>query len=644
MKSNATLTSLAMLKVKIDQKQDYLDYLNPFVLQVLIDESPPEFTSRNIKENILEQFGLVIPERTIEIVLKRLARSSFIKKKGGCYRIIKNLPDPEIATRKVEAERHINAVASGLISFSEDKATPITYMAHALEALSTFLTKFDISCLRAYLRGTAIPRPSRNDNTDVVLVSEYIVDLQKNNPERFKSFMIMVEGHMLANALLCPDLQNTLGNSQYRSTTVYLDTPLLIRRLGIEGQAKEATVRELISLLQEWGGKIATFSHSREELETVIRRAAEKIDSHNGRGDVVMEARKQGVTRSDMLLLAGQINNKLANAEIKIEEAPKYLDRFQIDETVFEEILGDEVSYHNPYAIKYDINSVRSIYVLRGNKRPSSLENCKAILVTSNSALAHAAWEYGRGHEASEEISSVITEFSLANMLWLKAPMAARSLPRVEIIAFAHAALQPSPALLNKFLTEIDKLEKRGSITEADHQLLRGEYRTGGYLTEATLGDQNRLTDQTIKEVLERIYKDIKGEESNKTLAEREARQKVQSELETYIQNQEKIQQSLYWMCHHKTQKYMRFITSGVCLLIAPGLLCGIGLGSDNPFISSLFFLGSASFALLELGNLFFGYSVVNIHRKISSSLLNRCLKRTEEQTGVDLSRFTSSQ
>ena len=40
MASTKTLTSLAMLKVKIDQGSDYLDYLLPFILQILVDHRP----------------------------------------------------------------------------------------------------------------------------------------------------------------------------------------------------------------------------------------------------------------------------------------------------------------------------------------------------------------------------------------------------------------------------------------------------------------------------------------------------------------------------------------------------------------------------------------------------------------------------
>ena len=38
-----TLTSLAILKVNIDQGKDYLDYLRPFILQVLVEQKPEPY-------------------------------------------------------------------------------------------------------------------------------------------------------------------------------------------------------------------------------------------------------------------------------------------------------------------------------------------------------------------------------------------------------------------------------------------------------------------------------------------------------------------------------------------------------------------------------------------------------------------------
>jgi len=124
--SSSTLTSLAMLKVNIDQGMDYLEYLRPFVLQILVDHKPDPVTDRVIRDHLRTEFGLEIPERTIQIVLKRLSRRFPLKKDMGVYRIIGTLPNPEIAVKKTDAERHIQAVLAGLIEFSKSTCKVIS--------------------------------------------------------------------------------------------------------------------------------------------------------------------------------------------------------------------------------------------------------------------------------------------------------------------------------------------------------------------------------------------------------------------------------------------------------------------------------------------------------------------------------------
>ena len=186
--TTTTLTSLAMLKVNIDDGGDYLDYLRPFVLQVLVDQAPDPVTDQVVRDGIRSQFGLEIPARTAQIVLRRLSKSHPLKKKHGVYHIVGSLPAPEISRKKSEAERHISAVVLGLIQFSSQGAKSISHESAAVNAMLAFLSEFDISCLRAHLRGTAIPHLEGDHRTDIVLVSEYVTHLQRSDPERFKSF------------------------------------------------------------------------------------------------------------------------------------------------------------------------------------------------------------------------------------------------------------------------------------------------------------------------------------------------------------------------------------------------------------------------------------------------------------------------
>jgi hypothetical protein len=630
--STATLTSLAMLKVHTDHGQDYLDYLRPFVLHVLIKNRPERVSDSIVQNYLRDEFGLEIPARAVQVVLKRLSRKHPLKKEDGVYRIAGELPDPRIDAERADAARHIQAVIAHLREFSNTTARPFASDDEAVTAICVFLAQFDIQCLRAYLRGTAIPNVESHQDAYVVLVSKYLLTLQ-DNPDRFDSFLVVVKGHMLANALLCPDLEN--APKSYKGVTFYLDTPLLVRQLGLEGEPKQAAVNSMIDLLRHLGATVAAFSHSRDELESVIRGAANHIEAHNGRGDIVTEARRRGTTRSDLILMAGQIDEKLEAAGIKIIETPKYSTDLQIDETKFEATLDDEVSYYNPRAKYYDINSVRSIYVLRSGTAPKSIERAKAVLVTSNAAFAQAAYRYGQKHEESREVSSVITDFSLANMAWLKSPPGAPALPMTEVLAVSYAALQPSKELLDKYMNEIDKLEKDGKISARDHQLLRSQL-AQDELMNLTLGEEDALTEQTITETLRRVTEEIAREENDKYRAEKAKHEETLAELKAEREKLIRAQEQLYWRCKRRARVYALVVSIFIVALLLFGLVGGAGLRSTNQILGWGLTVAAGFVILFSFGSMVFGTTVKRFHEKLETRISTWLIRRKMAELGLD--------
>ena len=637
--STNTLTSLAILKVNIDQGKDYLDYLRPFVLQVLLDYKPDRVTDDEVREYIRRRFGLEIPSPTIALVLKRLSGSHILRRESGIYRMTKDVPDPQLSARQAAAERHIAAVLDGLKKFSQDTNIPIPNEEEAVAAMSAFLSEFDIPCIRAYLRGTALPNVDEIHQTHIVQVSHYIQHTQRTDPERFGSLLVLVQGHMLANALMCPDLQN--APKTYRAVTFYLDTPLLVRRLGSEGETKQEAIRELIDLIVKLGGKVAAFSHSREELQNVLRGAAEYLESSEARGAIIFEARSRGTTKSDLLLLAESIDDELNKANIEVQRTPSYIDGFQIDETVFEQVLEDGISYRNPRAKEYDINSVRSIHAIRGDIPAPSVEKARAVFVTSNAAFARAAWEFGQKFESTKQVSSVITAFSLANMAWLKAPIGGPAIPTTQLLAFSYAALEPSNTLLTKYMAEVDRLQERGTITERDHQLLRSSPLVYPELMHLTLGEDSALTTETVTETLQRVSSEIKNEESERLIEEQRAHQETQNELEVQQARNQKIVGNLYWQCRKKARIFAWGVSVAVTAILAVALLFGLG-PLPAPPVASWVIIGSvAILALATLSGFVAGYTIKDYHTWLENQALTWLLRRESKSVGVDMSDFS---
>lgn len=634
--SAETLTSLAMLKVHVDQRQDYLDYLRPFILQSLVAHRPDPVTDVGVQDLIKTDFGLEIPSSAVQVVLKRLSKRYPLKRNHGVYQISGELPDPHIANRKAIALKHIQAVLSGLVAFSKDTPKPIADEDEAVTAICTFLTQFNIPCLRAYLRGTAIPTIEGPHQAEIVLIGKYTLALQNSDPERFKSFLVVLTGHMLANALICPDLKD--APKSYKRATFYLDTPLLVRWLGLEGEPKQAAVRNLVELLRCLGGTVATFGHLRDELESVIKVSAKYVESWDGHRAIVMEARRRGTTKSDLLVLAGRIDSALEDAQIEIRSTPRYIDKFQIDESAFENALDDEVSYLNPRAKENDINSVRSIYVLREGRSVAMLERAKAVLVTSNVGFARAAFEYGQRHIESRDVSSVITDFSLANMAWLKAPLSAAGVPMKELLAFSYAALEPSQGLFEKYLREIEKLERQGKITARDHQLLRSSQVATAELMNLTLGEEDALTETTVTETLKRVTEEVQKEENEKYRRERAAHEGTRRELAEQRRLKEDIQHRLYWRCWRRATACAWCASMVVGLALVLGFATGIGLYSSNVIVGWLLIVATGVFGVATLGNLIFGVSVRSFHEQVRGRCLAWLLRRKATETGLELS------
>ena len=636
MSKEITLLSLAMLKVSIDSGKDYLEYLRPFVMQSLASKTTAAapISDESIARQLQDDFGLVIPQRTVQILLQRISKAGFLIKEYGIYKLSKEIPATNYQLEKAGASRKISAVISSLIAFAKSSTCRDINENDALDALLLFLSIFSISCLKSFLRGTALPNRNNSDNWKLVLVSTYVSKLEISEPERFENFILLVEGHMLANALLCPDLQSV--SKVYKKVTLYFDTRLLLQYLGLEGDAKKQVIDELIELINNLKGTIACFSHTLDELVNVIRNSSEFIDSPKGYGSIVYESRKAQRTKSDLLLLAEQAESLLKDGNIVIKSTPAYMSKFQIDETKFADFLDDEISNYNPKAKEHDINSVRSIYVLRSGACPHSIEDSNAVLVTSNSPFAKAAYEYGKNIEQSREVSTVITDFSLANTAWLKAPFGAPLLPQKEVMALAYATLRPTSDFLQRVLAEAEKLEHQEKISARDHQLLRSSQHVQIELMSLTLGEDDSLTEASITDVLNKVTAEIKKEEAEHLTAEQSAHKETQKNLLLEREKNEGVRKRLYWSCEKSANRIASVISICICILIFFGIVKGLDYKASNPILGWSMTIGSIVLPLLTWVSLSFGTNIKNVNRWLRDRLKNWLFQKEAKKLGVD--------
>lgn len=120
---NASLSSLAMLSLRMKEGKDYLDYLHGMVIHTLKKMGGETVDAAKLQKNVQEEFGLLIPSATFAIYLKRLSKSGVLSPViGGLQYKVKALPQTTIASDRDYAKKRIDEVTEELAAFAFKKA------------------------------------------------------------------------------------------------------------------------------------------------------------------------------------------------------------------------------------------------------------------------------------------------------------------------------------------------------------------------------------------------------------------------------------------------------------------------------------------------------------------------------------------
>lgn len=504
--------SLAMLKVNFDQKQrDYLDYLVPFChfLVSRVDAKEP-ISDSETKKMLEAEFGLRIPVHIVRRLLGRLANQGLLRKDRGVFYIERRSEVERFEKLRDDARSSHDNVTRSIQFFASTRYDLNWSSSNVEEALLAFLGVFSVASLRTWRQGTALPAPLQPPDHSAYLVHAFAASAHQNDKPLFEQFMTIVQGHMLANALLCPDLERAI--QKFKNVTFYLDTPLVLRLMKLDGESRYTAAAETVSMVQDLGATVAIFGHTDEEVCGVLEGCIKNFNRKDARNALVREARLSGRTPSDLLLTMETRRKIYDEHKLQVYPTPEHRAEHQIDEVVLQEAIADEIDYYNPRALIYDVSSIRSVYARRRGVRPRELETAVAVLVTPNKNLVRASNKFGRVEEDESEVGPAISDYTLANVAWLKAPMQRPLLPEQEILASCYAFLEPSNNLWDQYLVEVDRLLSTGRIDLQHHWLLRNSTVAKRALVEFTLGDEDSFETETVQRIMERVETSIKSE------------------------------------------------------------------------------------------------------------------------------------
>lgn len=588
-----TLLSFAMLKEKIDNNSSYIEYFEPYILHCIneLKKHNTIIIDNTVQQSLKAIFGLNIPQRTINLMLQRISRKGFIQKTNKIYYITSKFPQDnsnKIHNDINEFQEKVDNIIQSLISFASKEFNRDFDEEKALATLLLFFSNFGITCLDTFLSNSTIPEESYKDTTDneLIIIANFINYINNTNLEIFHSLLILLEGCMCANSLLCPELENAPKN--FKDVTFYFDVKPLLHILELEDPESNNLTKQLVNIIIQLKGQLAYFEHTLDELIAIIEAALYTPDA---RGSIADRLRTGKLKKSKLQPYTDReyVKKILQVKQFTWKKTPSYeykcnSENSQINEIKLEEIIENyKLRYMRNEAKARDINSIRSIYAIRKKARPRSIEKCIAILVTHNKKLALCAKEYGK-YECDVEVTPAIDDYSLINLAWLKTPVDRADITRKELMAQAYSLLLPSDKFINKILQIAQTMRDNNDITLDEYAILRSDPKIARELYNMTLGEDEDLSMPSLQEVLKRhtlaIEKNTREDEKRNTEKEKREKLKYQKRSLSLLKQNTNFKNRL---------KQIAFVCSWLIhIIVSVGIYCIYNAFEINNLIENL--------------------------------------------------------
>lgn len=537
--NNTVLASLAILKANWDVNQkSHLDSFLPFFLDAVNDTEATALDAGYICTLVTEKFGIKIPEAVMVSLMRRAVSRGFGKRENGRFLpdAAKMEPIVQLTAQRAMILRKQSALALRLVGFSRDNHGLLLSKEDAENAILEHVEIHAVPLISSIVTGRKYDANHEDiESKDVrFVVNSFIVDIIAHDPESFEHLETVVKGSMLAATLYLPNASE-IGR-KFNKTTIFLDTPLILRTLGYEGHEAQRAALDILDLCKENNALLACFAHTTKEVRGVLLAAAENLvrpsrDTTRMRG-VGTHFSRESITSSEVMIFADSIEDDLKDLKIEVIEKPRITPDLSVDEDALQERLENSIHYTRLNGMFHDLDSLTAIHRLRGGHYTDRLEDCRAILVTSNTRLvgvSRAFFVIG----GDRNWAPAISEHDLATLLWIKMPLSAPDLPRNQIVADCYSALEPGEALWQKYAEGIDRLAKQGTATEKDLMVLKYSGEARFALMNRTMGNPSRLTLDTLSDVLVDLRADAAAPAEAARLQAESVAANVSRELDT---------------------------------------------------------------------------------------------------------------
>lgn len=370
------------------------------------------------------------------------------------------------------------------------------------------------------------------DNLSTYHWCEFVLQLKNQNHELFKFIASLSYSSVLMDATFY--VAKKSKRKSYSNLNVYLDTPVALALLGLDGEDRVSAVRYVINQLKNCGCSLSVFAHNLDEMERIIK----GVEYHMREGDFAYyRANRVGKAFFNWRYNASQISlfrlkliDALSNNKVRIVDASRIISSesekrvVDVEETI-RGCYSRGLSSLNEFAeesIEVDAKSLIAVRKLRLPNVGNELSTTQHIMITLNDSLSTAAKRdiYG----IKRAMPACMSADLLGAVLWMDDPESLIDYKAHRLLSDCVLFMKPTQQMVARLSEELTLVVKNQTITEDDLALLQASSAVDGALMESIKCDVKNINSSTPIDVCERIRRRISEEVSGQLRLEQSYR------------------------------------------------------------------------------------------------------------------------
>jgi hypothetical protein len=525
--------SLAILKSGLIEK-DFISTYVPFVAAILLDigKSEEGIKVENICTLFEKYYGFTIDRAPMVTVLNKCSHLGLVEKcRNGKY-----VPNIEKCAQKAISENEVarryqenSDVIIAIKNYYKEKYN-IEEKEEAIEDyFLKFLSENSAKTLIVDFKDNKQLPETRTHRQNYFIISNFIYDSKNNNPKIFSKILNLATAYLMSSAIAYGDKDERTQIDAFKNLVIYLDTPLVIRLLGLNGKEYQDAIKSLLDQLKSLGANFYIFSHDFDELKIILSDCLRWINEENYnqfRASLALRTFvERKFTKNDIQEYIDTLENKLQYYSIEIDDRDYYVGKYyssQIDDKYIEDQIiaaykesnPDFNYYYKKLTIETDVKSISAIFKLWNNRTARTYRQAKYVFLTNNVTLALSCRRYilKYNRNCKDGIYPCITDVFLGTNIWLSAPVKKiESFSQKKLMADCMSMIEPSESLLQCLQQSIEKAKNDETITKQQYYLLKYKAYQNDYLTNKTLNDETAFDDRITESILEDIENEIKA-------------------------------------------------------------------------------------------------------------------------------------